>query len=505
MQLFHHYASELSALCSPVQPFPVSRPRLAMVNDDLIKELGLNSDDFDNTKLLNALFSEDGALQKNSVAQKYGGHQFGQWNPQLGDGRGLLLGEVANEEGKLTDLHLKGAGPTPYSRHADGRAVLRSTIREYLASEALHALGIPSSRSLCLITSDEPVIREQRERGAMMIRTCPSHLRFGHFEYYFHTQQQEQLDALFAFAFKHHFQDCCVTNTASGDDTEQLCHALMLTKIVKNTAIMIAKWQAYGFNHGVMNTDNMSIHGITFDYGPYAFLDDFIPGYVCNRSDHSGRYAFDQQPSIGLWNLNALAHAFTPYLSIEDIKAILGQYEPTLVEHYQELMRIRLGLHLKVASAESSKLNDEIDTLVHEWMNILKDEKADYHLPFRIISERLLSIKNLDLSTISDDFIDATRVRQWCVNYQEMLCEVMKTEDNTWEQKREEMLAVNPKYVLRNHLAQEAIEAAEDDDFSICEALLEALKQPFHENPSLNRFAEAPTSESKGISLSCSS
>jgi uncharacterized protein YdiU (UPF0061 family) len=168
-------------------------------------------------------------------------------------------------------------------------------------------------------------------------------------------------------------------------------------------------------------------------------------------------------------------------------------------------MRIRLGLHLKVVSAESSKLNDEIDTLVHEWMNILKDEKADYHLPFRIISERLLSIKNLDLSTISDDFIDATRVRQWCVNYQEMLCEVMKTEDNTWEQKREEMLAVNPKYVLRNHLAQEAIEAAEDDDFSICEALLEALKQPFHENPSLNRFAEAPTSESKGISLSCSS
>ncbi|MBF7073625.1 YdiU family protein [Glaciecola sp. MH2013] len=504
MQLFHHYATELSDICSPVQPFPLSRPRVAMLNDDLINELGLQRNEFENDKILQSLFSDKGELQDKSIAQKYGGHQFGQWNPNLGDGRGLLLGEIKNSDGQLIDLHLKGAGPTPYSRHADGRAVLRSTIREYLAGEALHALGIPSSRSLCLISSHEPVVREQRERGAMMIRTCPSHIRFGHFEYYYHSKQTSQLDALFAFCFTHHFQDCASS------------HAAMLLKIVRSTALMIAKWQAYGFNHGVMNTDNMSIHGITFDYGPYAFLDDFIPNYVCNRSDHSGRYAFDQQPSIGLWNLNALAHAFTPFVEIEELKEILSTYEPCLVNEYQSLVRARLGLSISSLNANSNnggdgddtnddKLANEIDNLVHEWLNILKDEKADYHIPFRLLSERLLLIKDRNYNALSDDFIDANRVRQWCVNYHEVINIVMKIDDLSWEQIQSRMLAVNPKYVLRNHLAQAAIAAAEEDDFSLCEALLEALKQPFSEQQGMAQFAKAPDTSSKGISLSCSS
>jgi hypothetical protein len=494
MQLFHNYATELSAISSQVKPFHVTQARVVMRNEALSAELGIGSDELETDALLMALFSESGALQENSVAQKYGGHQFGQWNPNLGDGRGLLLGEVKAPSGSFWDLHLKGAGPTPYSRHADGRAVLRSTIREYLAGEALHALGIPSSRSLCLLTSKEPVQREQIERGAMMIRTCKSHIRFGHFEYFHHSNQPQQLEALFNYSFKHHFPQCLDSSTP---------HREMFQSVVTSTALMIAKWQAFGFNHGVMNTDNMSIHGITFDYGPYAFLDDFIPEYICNRSDHSGRYAFDQQPSIGLWNLNALAHAFTPFMEIEELKAVLMTYEVSLITEYQRLMKQRLGLHEYQIS--DPQLVSEIDLLIGEWMNILKDEKADFHQSFRILSEQLLSVESRDFNSIADNFINADRVRQWCVNYHELQLNLLLLSNNTWEQIQQKMLGVNPKYVLRNHLAQEVIAAAEQDDFSLCEAYLKVLTSPFDEHPELARFSKPPANQDKGIALSCSS
>lgn len=494
MQLFHHYASELSAISSQVKPFPVTRARVAMQNESLATELGIDSAMLESNTLLASLFNQDGLLQKNSIAQKYGGHQFGQWNPHLGDGRGLLLGEVKSPQGKFWDLHLKGAGPTPYSRHADGRAVLRSTIREYLAGEALHALGIPSSRSLCLLTSHEPIQREQIERGAMMIRVCESHLRFGHYEYFHHNNQPNELDALFSFAFKHHFPVCLTSATP---------HKCMFEEVVTSTALMIAKWQAYGFNHGVMNTDNMSIHGITFDFGPYAFLDDFIPSYICNKSDYSGRYAFDQQPSIGLWNLNALAHAFTPYMELDDIKAVLSTYEDTLINEYQILMKKRLGLF--VSENEDHALLAEIDIVISEWMNILKDEKADFHSSFRLLSEQLLSIETDAFKVISDNFVQAERVQHWCVNYQKALQKLISLFGLTWSDTQAQMLEVNPKFVLRNHLAQEAILAAEDDDFSLCEALVKVLSSPFDEHPDYAYLAKPPANHDKGISLSCSS
>jgi uncharacterized protein YdiU (UPF0061 family) len=494
MQLFHHYATELSAISSQVKPFPVTRARVAMRNKSLANELGIDLAELETDALLMALFSDNGQLQENSVAQKYGGHQFGQWNPNLGDGRGLLLGEIKAPNGIFSDLHLKGAGPTPYSRHADGRAVLRSTIREYIAGEALHALGIPSSRSLCLLTSHEPVQREQRERGAMMIRTCPSHIRFGHFEYFHHSNQPQEVEALFNYSFKHHFPSCLESPTP---------HADMLQTVVKNTALMIAKWQAYGFNHGVMNTDNMSIHGITFDYGPYAFLDDFVPEYICNHSDHTGRYAFDQQPSVGLWNLNALAHAFASFLEIDEIKSILSTYEITLVNEYQTLMKQRLGFYEHAIN--DTQLVSEVDILIAEWMAILKEEKADFHQSFRLLSERLLSLEKLDLKVISDNFVQAERIRQWCVNYHEIQQSLLALSNDTWAQVQQKMLAVNPKFVLRNHLAQEAIEAAENDDFSICEALITVLTSPFADHPEFSHFSKPPVNRQKGISLSCSS
>ena len=488
--LSHHYANELADLSAEVKPFPVSQPKLVCHNLPLAEELGLRHLFSDDQALLKAIFAKDGELQQHSIAQKYGGHQFGQWNPQLGDGRGLLLGEVRNKDKQLVDLHLKGAGPTPYSRHADGRAVLRSTIREYLASEALHHLNIPSSRSLALIASKEPIMREQLEPGAMMIRTSPSHIRFGHFEYFYHAKEFDKLDKLFEFCFTHHF-----THLAKNENP----HLALLTEICKSTATLIAKWQAYGFNHGVMNTDNMSIHGITFDFGPYAFLDDFIPQYICNKSDHSGRYAFNQQPSIGLWNLNALAHAFSEKLSIEQLKEALAIYEPTFLSVYQQEMFRRFGM---TNSSELPSIDIDKNTSVcNQFVRLLSDEFADLHISFRHLSEQIPNILEGDFDVFVDYFKQTDKMRDWAKVYQEQMQSFKMKPKET----QDAMLAVNPKFILRNHHMQNVIAAAENDDFSALYDLLNVIQQPFTENETLSHLAKAPTDSEKGIALSCSS
>jgi uncharacterized protein YdiU (UPF0061 family) len=259
----------------------------------------------------------------------YSGHQFGQYNPQLGDGRGLLLGEVINRKGERWDVHLKGAGRTPYSRFGDGRAVLRSSIREYLCSEAIHALGIPTTRALCIIGSKEPVQRETRETAATLVRIADSHIRFGHFEWIFHNKPTHLKD--FAdYVINRHYPDCATADKP---------YAALLNAIVNRTATLMAQWQLVGFAHGVMNTDNFSITGCTFDYGPYGFLDVYKPSFVCNHSDNTGRYAWNQQPSIGLWNLNALAYALSPLIDKEDIMSALQRYEGILVDYYYQGMQ----------------------------------------------------------------------------------------------------------------------------------------------------------------------
>src|SRR5690606_24758676 len=241
-------------------------------------------------------------------AMVYAGHQFGVYNPRLGDGRGLLLGEVINDAGEHWDLHLKGTGQTPYSRMGDGRAVLRSSIREFLASEHLHALGIPSSRALCVTGSSTPVWREKQETAAMVLRLAPSHIRFGHFEYFYYTQQHKQLKQLAEHVLHNHFETCV---------EQQDPYLMMFRQIVERTAEMIAYWQAYGFCHGVMNTDNMSILGLTVDFGPYAFLDDFDAGFICNHSDDACRYRLENPVPIADWNLGALARAQAPVGTVE--------------------------------------------------------------------------------------------------------------------------------------------------------------------------------------------
>lgn len=483
MKLDHSFADELTSLTSEVKPIKLINSRLMVFNHELATELSLPTDWQHESLFFDALYAQKGPLNLRSVAQKYGGHQFGHWNPELGDGRGLLLAEAIDEHNQRWDLHLKGAGPTPYSRFADGRAVLRSTIREYLASEALHYLGIPTSRALCLISSDEPVYREKQERAAKMIRVCQSHIRFGHFEYFYHSKQPQKLQSLFDYCFKYHFIECAKAESP---------YLAMFAKIVHDTAKLIAKWQAFGFNHGVMNTDNMSIHGITFDYGPYAFLDDFDPTFICNHSDPQGRYSFDSQPGIGLWNLNALAQTFTPHLEIEQIKQVLNNYEATLLAEYSTLMHYKLGL---VPSSANSEANSQI---INTWLDMLAVEKKDYSATFRQLCQFDIMDDN---QTLRDQFIHRERFDEWAKQYTLALTK----QGIRQSQRQTQMRHNNPHIILRNYLAQQVIDQAEEGDFKMFHQFIAALKKPYEEIEEYQKYSAPPPDWGKQLEISCSS
>jgi uncharacterized protein YdiU (UPF0061 family) len=387
----------------------------------------------------------------------------------LGDGRGILLGQIQTEDG-LMDLHIKGAGKTPYSRFGDGRAVLRSTIREYLCGEAMHHLGIPSSRSLIMIGSDEPVFRETTEFGAMMVRVAKTHIRFGHFEYLMHNKKSELIPILLNHVIENYFPELKESKDGYTD---------LFEKVVSSTARLIAKWQAFGFAHGVMNTDNMSILGETFDFGPFGFLDEYNPGFICNHSDHSGRYAFNNQPSIGLWNCHALAAALKDHIEIERTKEIINSYEQFFYDELTRLYRRKLGLFKE--EKDDLKLIEELLT----WM---KDSQKDYTNTFR------------SLSNINENFFDEAG-KAWYKKYQERL---IRETSNEIERKTI-MDQANPRYVLRNYLAQEAIQTAERGDLSALNLLIEVLQNPYTEDKKYNKFSEIPPEWAKKIEISCSS
>jgi uncharacterized protein YdiU (UPF0061 family) len=307
------------AFSAHVLPEPIDNPRLVVASPAALALLDLDAASAETEEFAQLFGGHKLWADAEPRAMVYSGHQFGGYTPQLGDGRGLLLGEVYNNAGEHWDLHLKGAGQTPFSRMGDGRAVLRSSIREFLASEALYALNIPSSRAACVIGSDTPVWREKQERAAMVLRLAPSHIRFGHFEYFYYTKRPDQQKQLGEHVLAMHFPECL-------EQPEP--YLAMFREIVERNAELIAKWQAYGFCHGVMNTDNMSILGITFDFGPFAFLDDFDAHFICNHSDDQGRYSFSNQVPVGQWNLSALAQALTPFISVEALRETLGLYLP---------------------------------------------------------------------------------------------------------------------------------------------------------------------------------
>ncbi|MDB6144066.1 MAG: Selenoprotein O-like protein [Pseudomonas sp.] len=469
------------AFSTTVLPEPIADPRLVVASTAAMALLDLNPAQADSAEFAEVFSGHKLWASADARAMVYSGHQFGSYNPRLGDGRGLLLGEVYNDAGEHWDLHLKGAGQTPYSRMGDGRAVLRSSIREFLASEALHALGIPSSRALCVVGSNTPVWREKQERAAMVMRLAPSHIRFGSFEYFFYTKQPDQLKILGEHVLAMHFPECL-------EQPEP--YLAMFREIVERNAELIAKWQAYGFCHGVMNTDNMSILGITFDFGPFAFLDDFDQNFICNHSDHEGRYSFSNQVPIGQWNLSALAQALTPFISVEALREALGLFLPLYQAHYLDLMRRRLGL----TSAE-----DDDAKLVENLLKLMQNSGVDYTLFFRHLGDQPAALATAKLR---DDFIDIKGFDAWAADYQARIAR----EDNGTEQQRQtRMHAVNPLYILRNYLAQKAIDAAEDGNYEEVRRLHTVLSNPFKAQPGMDSYAERPPEWGKHLEISCSS
>ncbi|MGK2914769.1 MAG: protein adenylyltransferase SelO [Porticoccaceae bacterium] len=414
------------------------------------------------------------------LAMVYAGHQFGGYTAQLGDGRGLLLGQVRGPAG-LWDIHLKGAGKTPYSRFADGRAVLRSSIREYLGCEALHGLGIATTRALSIVGSDEPVARETLEPGAMLIRLARTHVRFGSFEY-FHYRQD--VDAVRTLA--DHVVDTYLPALSGHTDR----HVELFRHAVHATALVIAQWQAVGFCHGVMNTDNMSILGDTLDYGPYGFLDVYDPGHICNHSDDGGRYAYNQQPRIGLWNCNALALALSSLIEVESLRTVLMEYEPLLLTTLRSLQRSKLGLARVLA-------DDEL--LIDDLLALLARNRVDYTLFFRRLS---YFEEATGREAVRDLFPDRAAFDLWSVRYGERLA----LEANSPTARRALMLATNPKYVLRNYMAEIAIRKASDEgDFSEIERLRLLLATPFAEHPDMAQYAGAAPDWGTRLAVSCSS
>jgi len=416
------------------------------------------------------------------LAMLYSGHQFGVYVPQLGDGRAILLGEVRNERGEKWDLHLKGAGLTPFSREGDGRAVLRSTIREYLCSEAMYGLGIPTTRALCLVGSDDKVHREQIETGAMLVRMAPSHVRFGTFEIFYYRKQHEQVRILADYVIANHF------SYLMGSKDK---YARFFSEVAERTAHLIAQWQAVGWSHGVMNTDNMSIHGITLDYGPFGFMDDYDPGFICNHSDHNGRYAFNQQPYIGLWNLSCLAQALLPLAEKEELKAALDRYTPLCEGRYMELMRAKFGL---------SEEQEDDAAVIRDLLGLMEQSRVDYTSFFRALGS-FSSEDGARNELLRDFFLDREAFDKWARRYAGRLRE----EESRNDERLVRMNRVNPKYVLRNYLAQTAIEKAQQKDFSEIDRLLTLLQNPYSDQPGMDAYAAPPPNWGKHLSVSCSS
>jgi uncharacterized protein YdiU (UPF0061 family) len=467
---------------SPVVPSRLDQPTKVSSNSLLATQLGIDPAALESQTMLDLVSGNFGTANIKPIALVYSGHQFGVWAGQLGDGRAMTLGElpVTGADGKteLWDIQLKGAGPTPYSRFADGRAVLRSSIREYLCSEAMHGLGIASTRTLYLLDSKTRIYREDVESGAIVCRVARSHIRFGSFEHFHYRNQPEGVAALADYVIDRHFPEWAAEHNR---------YLKLFTQTVENTAKMIAQWQAVGFSHGVMNTDNMSILGDTLDYGPFGFLDSYNPNFICNHSDSHGRYSFKNQPSVGLWNLNALATSLMSLLSSDELIAVLKTYEPHYLAHYRALMAAKLGL---------LEYRDDDEQLLNSLLELLQKNAVDYSLFFR----QLCTFSATDQS-VRDHFIDRDAFDLWAEQYLQRLVQQPLTD----QQRCAQMLRTNPKYVLRNYMAQAAIEKARQGDYSEVNLLLRVLQNPFDEHPEAEKYAGLPPDWADHISVSCSS
>ena len=467
------------------RPKALSGDFLIHFNQQVADMLELDKSESKRDDLLDIFTTKKKFTKFKPIAACYAGHQFGHFVPRLGDGRAVLLAQLRTQDNQPWDLQLKGGGPTLYSRGSDGRAVLRSSVREYLCSAAMHGLNIPTTHALFLSGSNEDIYREQIEPGAMVLRVAPSHIRFGSFEYYFYSQRYEDLRCLGEYVLEQYYPHLVDVKYP---------YVEFLNEVIKATAKLIAKWQSVGFSHGVLNTDNMSIHGVTLDYGPFGFVEQFDPQYICNHSDHQGRYAFNKQPEIGLFNLSCLAQALLPLLHEDSDQAVklaqesLGRYQEIFVEHYAKLMRRKLGL---------AKAEDEDQTMVTSLLDLLEANHVDYTMFFRQLSQQ-----PTDNHSCRDLFIDRDSFDDWFVTYQNRL----KHENILPKSRSEQMKKVNPKYILRNYIAEMAIRKAQDEhDYSEIENLMKVLSKPYDEHPEHEHYANHQPEGVQNIEVSCSS
>ncbi|HWT71804.1 MAG TPA: YdiU family protein [Oxalicibacterium sp.] len=486
LPLANSFASLPPAHYTMLMPTPLPDPYLVCASPAAAALIGLEAEHM-RTKVFIETFTgnrmPDGAQP---LAAVYSGHQFGVWAGQLGDGRAILLGDTpapAEPFAHRLELQLKGAGLTPYSRMGDGRAVLRSSIREFLCSEAMAALGIPTTRALCVTGSDQLVMREQPETSAVATRLAPSFIRFGSFEHWFYNDKPEQLKVLADYVLDNFYPQL--------KDADNPYKAL-LTEATLRTAQMIAHWQAVGFMHGVMNTDNMSILGLTLDYGPFGFMEAFNARHICNHTDRQGRYSYGNQPRIGEWNCYALGQALLPLIGeVSEVQTALAIYKPAFAEKYLALMRAKLGL--RTAENEDGALLDAM-------FAALQDSHVDYPSFFRKLGDLQLDRPQAD-EALRDLFIDRAAFDSWAVQYRARL----RREGSDDAERSVAMHAVNPKYVLRNYLAQIAIEKAQKKDFSEIERLLRVLEKPYDEQPENERYAALPPDWANDLEVSCSS
>jgi uncharacterized protein YdiU (UPF0061 family) len=490
------FAALGSAFLTRLPATPVPEPYVVAISADAAAQLG-----FDPAIAADPAFAafvagnptSDWPAERLPYATVYSGHQFGVWAGQLGDGRAIGLGEVEHG-GERIEVQIKGAGRTPYSRMGDGRAVLRSSIREFLCSEAMHHLGIPTTRALCVIGSDLPVRRETIETSAIVTRVAPSFVRFGHFEHFYSNDRVDDLKKLADHVIERFYPQC-----READDP----YMALLAEATRRTADLMADWQAVGFCHGVMNTDNMSILGLTIDYGPFGFMDGFNAHHICNHSDTQGRYSYSRQPQVGYWNLFCLAQALVPLFgpqyaeegrserAIEDAQRVLEGFKTRFAPALEAKMRAKLGL------AEAREGDDK---LANGLLEVMHANRADFTQTFRHLAKMSQADASND-APVRDLFLDRPAFDAWASGYRARLMQETRSD----AERAAAMNRVNPKYVLRNHLAEQAIRQAKEKDFSEVERLARVLARPFDEQPEFESYAGLPPDWASELEVSCSS
>lgn len=471
------------AFFTRLMPTPVPSPYLVCGSPDMATSIGLDPACFNDPVFIETFSGNRLLSGMQPYAAVYSGHQFGVWAGQLGDGRAITLADVPTVEGGRVELQLKGAGPTPYSRMGDGRAVLRSSIREFLCSEAMAALGIPTTRALCVTGSDMRVLREVPETAAIVTRVAESFVRFGSFEHWYYNDKPENLRILADTVLAQHYPEL--------RDKPNPYQAL-LEEVTARTAHLVAHWQAVGFMHGVLNTDNMSILGQTLDYGPFGFMEAFDAGHICNHTDQQGRYSYRMQPQIGEWNCYALGQALLPLIgTVEATEEALSVYKPQFAAKLDQLLHAKLGLQATLP---------QDGALITAMWALLQKNHADFTLFFRSLAD----VRSQDAAgdePLRDLFLDRPALDGWLTDYRQRLLQ----EESNDAARAERMRRINPKYILRNYLAQVAIEKAQQKDFSEVDRLRRILLNPYEEQPEAASYAALPPNWAATLEVSCSS